>query len=33
MMEIDKKQAKEIKKIFARVYALADKIDDMQKKH
>lgn len=32
MMEIDKKQVKEIKKIFARVYALADKIDDLQKK-
>ena len=32
MIQIDKKQLKEIKKIFARVYSLADKIDDMQKK-
>ena len=32
MIEIHKRQAKEIKKIFAKVYKLADQIDDMQKK-
>ena len=33
MIQIDKKQLKEIKKIFARVYSLADKIDDMQNQY
>ena len=32
MIQIDKKQLKEIKKIVSRVYTLADKIDDLQKK-
>ena len=30
MIQIDKKQLKEIKKIVSRVYTLADKIDDLQ---